>query len=124
MINKDKIWLFFMKLFSSTCHQKSERSFFLYNYQFPICARCTGLLIGYILSVIALFFNFKIPISLSLIFAIIMFIDWFIQHKKIYPSNNTRRVITGFLCGFGIVSIIANFYVILVNCWLLIVRQY
>ena len=103
MNKKDKIWLFFMKLFSKTCHQKSERSFFFYNYQFPMCARCTGLLIGYLLGILALFFNLKISISLSLIFAAIMFIDWFIQHKKIYPSNNTRRVITGFLCGFGII---------------------
>lgn len=116
MLKKDRVWLFLMKFFSRTCHQKSERSFFFYNYQFPICARCTGLLLGYILGILSLFFNFKISIGLSFILAIIMLIDWFIQHKKIYPSNNTRRVITGFLCGFGIVSIIANFYVILVNC--------
>ncbi|WP_373205163.1 DUF2085 domain-containing protein [Clostridium tertium] len=115
MNKKDKIWLFFMKLFSKTCHQKSERSFFFYNYQFPICARCTGLLIGYLLGILALFFNLKISISLSLIFAAIMFIDWFIQHKKVYTSNNTRRVITGFLCGFGIISTLVNFYAILVN---------
>lgn len=115
MNKKDKIWLFFMKLFSKTCHQKSERSFFFYNYQFPMCARCTGLLIGYLLGILALFFNLKISISLSLIFAAIMLIDWFIQHKKIYPSNNTRRVITGFLCGFGIISTLVNFYAILVN---------
>ncbi|WP_291650755.1 DUF2085 domain-containing protein [Clostridium sp.] len=73
-------------------------------------------MIGYILGIVSLFFNLKIPISLSLTFVIIMFIDWFLQYKKIYPSNNTRRVITGFLCGFGIISALANFYMILVNC--------
>lgn len=110
MINKDKIWLFFMKLFSKTCHQKSDRSFFLNNYQFPVCARCTGLLIGYILGILSLFFNFRISIILSLIFMAIMFIDWFIQYKKLLYSTNARRLLTGFFCGFGVISILATSY--------------
>lgn len=106
MIKKDELWLFLMKLFSTTCHQKANRSFFFNNYQFPICARCTGLLIGYIFAIIALFFNLKFPIFLSLFFMIIMFIDWFIQHKKILYSTNIRRLLTGIFCGFGIINIL------------------
>ncbi len=108
MIKKDKIWLFLMKFFSTTCHQKANRSFFFKNYQFPICARCTGLLIGYILGIIVLFFNIKISILLSLFFVIVMFIDWFIQHKKILYSTNTRRLLTGSFCGFSIINILAT----------------
>lgn len=107
MIKKDEIWLFLMKLFSTTCHQKANRSFFFNNYQFPICARCTGLLIGYIFGIIFILFNFKISINLSLFFMVIMFIDWFIQHKKILYSTNIRRLLTGLFCGFGIINILA-----------------
>uniref|UniRef100_UPI00293DA367 DUF2085 domain-containing protein n=1 Tax=Clostridium TaxID=1485 RepID=UPI00293DA367 len=107
MVNKDRTWLFLMKLFSKTCHQKNDRSFFINNYQFPICARCTGLLIGYILGIICLLFNFKLSTLLSSIFIVIMFIDWFFQHKEILYSTNKRRLLTGLLCGFGIINIIS-----------------
>ena len=99
MIDKDKIWIFFMKLFYGTCHQKADRSFFVNNYQFPICARCTGLLIGYILGIISIFFNFKISILLSVFFIVIMFVDWFIQHKNILYFTNIRKLLTGLFCG-------------------------
>ncbi|VYT68939.1 DUF2085 domain-containing protein [Clostridium tertium] len=108
MSNRDKIWLYSMKIFSKSCHQKSDRSFFFYNYQFPICARCTGLLIGYIVGIISLFFNYRISIVLSLLFMIIMFLDWFTQYINFYSSTNTRRFLTGFICAFGIISILAN----------------
>ena len=107
MIKKDEIWLFLMKLFSTTCHQKANRSFFFNNYQFPICARCTGLVIGYILGIISILFSFKISIYLSLFFIVIMFIDWFIQYKKILSSTNIRRLLTGIFCGFGIINLLA-----------------
>ena len=32
---------------SSGCHQRADRSFFWHGYQFPICARCTGVVSGY-----------------------------------------------------------------------------
>lgn len=31
---------------NSGCHQLAERSFFYKGYQFPVCARCTGVTIG------------------------------------------------------------------------------
>lgn len=107
MSKKDEIWLVFMRFFSKTCHQKADRSFFFYNYQFPICARCTGLLIGYIFGIISILFNLKISILLSLFLIFIMFIDWFMQHIKIFYSTNIRRLLTGLFCGFGIINILS-----------------
>lgn len=109
----DKIWLFFMNLCSSMCHQKMERSFFVKNYQLPVCARCTGLFIGYIVGVIGLFLSFALPLYMSIIFVIIMFIDGFIQLKKIKESTNTRRVITGFFCGVSVISLLSFFVMFL-----------
>lgn len=85
------------------CHQMPERSFSFKNYQFPICARCTGLLIGYIFAV-PLYFIYRLPLFVILICCLIMFLDWFLQYKMILESTNTRRVTTGIMCGLGIMS--------------------
>nr|WP_300382032.1 DUF2085 domain-containing protein [Clostridium sp.] len=99
-----------MRIFSNTCHQKANRSFFIYNYQFPICARCTGLLLGYFLGTIILFVG-EISLKLSITFIIIMFIDWFVQYKGIKISNNYRRLFTGSLCGIGVMGILSWIYI-------------
>jgi len=36
------------------CHQRSERSFYLWTHQMPVCARCTGIYTGAALTVLAL----------------------------------------------------------------------
>ncbi len=86
------------------CHQLPERSFFIKGRQFPICARCTGAFIGYIIGGI-LYFFIHINIFLCLVFCLVMFIDWYVQYKDLMQSNNIRRVITGFLCGLGLIQI-------------------
>jgi Predicted membrane protein (DUF2085) len=39
---------------SIVCHQRSERSFFLWGRQLPVCARCTGIYMGAALTVAVL----------------------------------------------------------------------
>ncbi|MNV70315.1 hypothetical protein D3C71_1632730 [compost metagenome] len=103
---KEENWLKFMKYGSKLgCHQKSERSFFIGKYQFPVCARCTGVIIGYIISPLLLLTGIYRP-YLSLLFCVIMFMDWYIQYLKIKSSNNIRRLVTGMLGGIGILNII------------------
>ncbi|MGI5962826.1 MAG: DUF2085 domain-containing protein [Lawsonibacter sp.] len=91
------------------CHQLPERSFFFHGYQFPICARCTGVLIA-VMIVIPLFFVYKLNIIYALLLSAIMFLDWFIQYLGVHSSTNLRRVITGFLGGFGWTYIHLYFY--------------
>ncbi|KZX13046.1 DUF2085 domain-containing protein [Methanobrevibacter oralis] len=83
------------------CHQKSERSFFIGNYQFPFCARCSGILFGVLIglpiSLAVPFENFYLIIFLW----IPMIIDGLVQKHTSYLSNNRRRLITGLLFGFG-----------------------
>src|SRR5882724_6304522 len=40
------------RTFSSVCHQLPERSFFIAGHQFAVCARCTGLYVGFTLATI------------------------------------------------------------------------
>ncbi|MDD7793191.1 DUF2085 domain-containing protein [Clostridium sp. 'White wine YQ'] len=91
-----------MKFFAPTCHQRSDRCFFLGNYQFPLCARCTGMTLGYILSIFTLIKIGSIPISIVLL--AIMFLDWLIQFLGLLNSTDTRRLITGILGGYAVVG--------------------
>jgi uncharacterized membrane protein len=85
------------------CHQKPERSFFYHRYQFPVCARCTGAVVGYILAVPAyLLIGFFLPLSIAGI--LVLLADWLLQAVKLKESTNGRRLITGILGGYGMMS--------------------
>lgn len=106
--SKTALWVQLMTLGAkSGCHQFSDRSFFIHGCQFPICARCTGVLIGYLLTVIVFPF-YLLDIKWCLCFCGIMFADWLIQHLKIRSSTNIRRLITGILGGFGLFTLELN----------------
>ena len=99
---KLKIWIKLMNIGSRLgCHQMPERSFFYKGYQFPVCARCTGLIIGYLLGVLKYFLkvlNWKIAIILC----IPLVLDGGSQYLNWRISNQVLRLITGILCGIGI----------------------
>ncbi len=101
MSNK-KIWEYLFEIGSySGCHQLPERSFFYKGHQFPVCARCCGVLIGELLSIITPSRICKKTIIKCLFFDLLMFIDWFIQFIGVKESNNKRRLISGILGGYG-----------------------
>ena len=104
-------WLKLMKFGRKLgCHQLAERSFFYKNrYQFPVCARCTGVIIGQFVAIICLFI-FKIEWWINLLLLVPMGIDWGLQFLKILKSDNIRRLITGLLGGFGLTYV--YFYII------------
>lgn len=98
------IWKHWMKAGERTgCHQMPERSLYINNYQFPVCARCTGVIIGYLLAIpINLKWGFQK--KFSFFGAIVMFTDWFLQKVGVKKSTNPRRVISGVIGGFGLMS--------------------
>ena len=113
---KIKIWAFFMRLGNRCgCHQREDRSFKIKGWQFPICSRCTGILVGQLLGIFIYIFQFRIFIYISCIFLFIMFLDWYIQYKKIRESTNIRRFITGTLAGIAQVAIFIEIIFILVE---------
>lgn len=110
MDKKIKQWVRVMTITKKLwgCHQKPERSFFLYGYQFPLCARCTGVLIGYICSVFLFAFSLLIPSIVCILLLIPLILDGVIQLLFNIMSNNTRRFITGVLFGIGFIQLIIN----------------
>lgn len=99
---KLKIWIKLMKLGAKLgCHQMPERSFFYKEYQFPICARCTGLILGYFLGILIYSLN-VIDLKIAILLCIPLVIDGGSQYLKWRMSNQVLRLLTGVLCGIGI----------------------
>lgn len=48
---------------SAICHQRPERSFYLFAQQLPVCARCTGLYAGAALSAVLYLVFLRTPAS-------------------------------------------------------------
>ena len=91
------------------CHRMPERSFFIKNHQFPVCARCTGFYTGLAVFLIYNFF-FEINYTFELfVIAIILLIptaiDGFTQLLGYRESNNNLRFTTGFIGGIGLIII-------------------
>ena len=96
------------------CHQKPERSFFINGYQFPLCARCTGVLVGYLCSVLLLVLGHVINYFLCLMFLAPLILDGSIQLLFNILSNNIRRFTTGIIFGIGFIHMIVNLIVYLI----------
>ena len=83
------------------CHQMPERSFFIRKRQFPVCARCTGVMIGELVAIVHIVIGVRPSALIILGFLLVMGIDWGIQKIGILESTNFRRLVTGIAGGFG-----------------------
>ena len=89
------------------CHRKPERSFFYKGRQFPVCARCTGMLLGYLSFPLFLLNLIHIPFYLAFVLNLPAYVDGMTQALDYRESNNTLRLITGLLSGFGQTAILS-----------------
>ena len=89
------------------CHRKPERSFFWKGKQFPVCARCTGIHIGYIAFPLFMFNVFTLNIWWTIALMLPTYIDGLTQAFFKRESNNILRVTTGLMAGIGGVSLVA-----------------
>ncbi|QED50133.1 DUF2085 domain-containing protein [Cytobacillus dafuensis] len=83
------------------CHRKKERCLTIRGYKLPLCARCTGILVGYLFFPILIVFHLQLPIWLGLLLNMPMVLDGWTQKMNYRLSNNLLRLLTGILCGFG-----------------------
>ena len=115
-VNKrDRRWAFWMELCGRTirCHQMPSRSFFIGSYQFPLCARCTGIMAGRVIALLLFpifYFALDIPLLPALIVLPILLVplavDGLVQKFTSYESTNFRRMVTGILWGFAEMTLI------------------
>jgi len=97
------------------CHQKSCRSFFYKNYQFPLCSRCTGIVIGeLIIAPIVLIIGYN-NLFINIMLLLIMAIDGGLQYFNLLESNNIRRFITGLGAGYALTSLMVWLIIQIIN---------
>ncbi|WP_082147863.1 DUF2085 domain-containing protein [Bacillus sp. LK2] len=92
------------------CHRIPERSFLKLQKYIPLCARCTGMLIGFCMFPIYFLItpSFSLSLMLSFFAQIPLLIDGFTQKWRLRSSTNLLRVTTGLLSGNGIGLFIAS----------------
>ena len=102
----------------SVCHQMPDHSFAFGDLHPPLCARCTGMYLGALITIIAHFIwgkHGKFPpwwITVFLIIGLIAFavdgvnstLSLFSWYPKLYETTNLTRLITGLAVGLGIGS--------------------
>jgi uncharacterized membrane protein len=113
------------------CHQLPERSFFIHEHQSPLCARCTGMYLGFFIGLVFLIVrrrthSARMPttaiISVLIGFITIMGIDGINSTLSIIPgapqlyhTTNVHRLVTGTL--FGIAMCLLFFPVFSTAIW-------
>lgn len=99
----------FLRLFFG-CHARPDRSFFFRGKQFPICARCTGELVGILAGIpIAVLFGYP-SLLVALLMTLPLVADGFAQRFTSYESGNVRRLFTGILFGIAFVFLLIYFH--------------
>lgn len=99
----------FLQIFFG-CHARPDRSFYFHGKQFPICARCTGELVG-MLAGILVAVCFGIPsFWIVCLMMLPLVVDGFTQRLTAYESNNIRRLWTGILFGIAFIFMFIYFH--------------
>ncbi len=92
------------------CNLNEERAFYIGSFCFPLCVRCSAIILTIFLTVIIktlLKPNIKKPfILLWIVFIIPCLIDGFTQYFFNIESTNLKRLVFGILSGYGIGSLI------------------
>ena len=98
-----------MDVFKYLCHRRPERSFFYRGHQFPVCSRCTGLIIGAAFfgvysCIVPVHYNWNL-LYLCILLQLPYIIDGTTQYFGWRESNNMLRLVTGLLGGVGVVML-------------------
>ncbi len=93
------------------CHQLPERSFFGASVQLPVCARDTGIYLGFMIAFLVLQWTHRDrptrmpPAVVSVLLALgvaAMVFDGVTSYAGIRPTTNAIRLVTGLLTGYAI----------------------
>ncbi len=117
-------WNKLMAVGSAVCHQDPAHSFLVYGRQMPLCARCTGMYLGALLSLAFHFLQGKqgslpphkmvIPLGLLFFaFAVDGLNSWAASLGtgwKFYETTNLTRLVTGTGAGLVIGAVLAPIF--------------
>ena len=87
------------------CHRQKDRCLNIFGYTSFLCARCTGILIGFLLFILFSFFNLPPPLFVALGLMVPLIVDGISQFFNLRTSNNLIRLVTGILFTPGLASL-------------------
>ena len=101
------------------CNMIPEHGICIKGFYLPLCARCTGTLIGCVVTIFLFLFvirrsKYRLSLHiLSFLLAVPCLIDGLLQYVWQVESDNFRRILTGLLLGASIVLSIGYFSVLI-----------
>jgi uncharacterized membrane protein len=105
--------VFLYKLYSTSCHQSSARSFHLFDEKLGVCSRCTSIYFSFLLAAVVYPFIRKLssmqlpPLWILLAAGAIMVLDGGLDLLDVWNNTFISREITGAILGF-----VLPFYII------------
>lgn len=110
-----------IKAFGSAplCNLTAEHGICIKNFYLPMCARCTGVLAGCIVTIFIFLFivrkrKYRLCLHIiSFLLAVPCLLDGLLQYVWNIESNNYRRILTGLLLGLSIVLTIGYFSILI-----------
>lgn len=110
-----------IKAFGSAplCNLTAEHGICIKNFYLPLCARCTGVLAGCIVTIFIFLFivrkrKYRLCLHIiSFLLAVPCLLDGLLQYVWNIESNNYRRILTGLLLGLSIVLTIGYFSILI-----------
>lgn len=87
------------------CHRQKDRCLNIFGHTSFLCARCTGIIIGFLPYLVISLFDISLPLFVSFAFMAPMIVDGISQYFNFRISNNMTRLVTGLLFTPGLLSL-------------------
>ena len=101
----NSIYPFQKQIYSTVCHQNINKSFICNDIYFLVCARCTGIYSGALISALVIIFyskQFLLKTKYLIIFSIPMLLDVILLNFGVYNYIHSLSATTGLLFGSSV----------------------
>ena len=90
------------------CNLQKHRAPQFYGLCFPLCWRCSSIIMGALLSKHFLVSRFSIDFTIAVFLILPTALDGFLQYHCKKESTNSKRILTGLLAGCGIFTVLGQ----------------
>ena len=94
------------------CNLNERHGFYIGAFCFPLCVRCTAIILSLIITTflqgLLKYIPSKKMLFISAVCIFFCLLDGCLQYFFTIESTNIRRLLTGLSCGFGISTIITS----------------
>ena len=113
VLAKYKFFILADKLYTTlalSCHQQPLRSFWILGYPMAICARCTGIYAGVLISAFnRILLKTKINLYIAVLLLVIGSLEIALEKYTSFTGNNFYRLISGLMIGWSLIGLFMFF---------------